>query len=133
MNRPLYLPAKSTRYQRVMSAIKQGYAKYFLFERLAIAAPQILMIATWLAYIITTISLCNTGLHLMSTGLSTDIETAQLELRSQGKLQHTQQLLQNHTDALLYTQLSWGFWESYEDCLARGLGEVDHKLFGLGF
>jgi hypothetical protein len=91
------------------------------------------MIATWLAYIITIFSFCSTGLQLMSVGLSSDIETAQLELRPQGNLQHTQQLLQNQTDALLYTQLSWGFWESYEDCLARGLGEVDHKLFGLGF
>jgi hypothetical protein len=91
-----------------MSAIKQGYAKYSLFKSMALAAPQTLMSATWHAYNSTTQSplAAWAGLQLMLASLSTGIETAQLELSSHGKLQHTQQLLRNQTGSLLYTRLS---------------------------
>jgi hypothetical protein len=121
-------------HQRIASAIKHGYARnYSFFNKIAFAAPQILMLTTWLAYIITTTTLCSTGLQLMSVNLSTDIETAQLGLQSQRNLLYTQQLLHEQTEELLNTQLSWAIWETYEDCLARGLGQVDRKLFGIGF
>jgi hypothetical protein len=115
------------------NAIKPQNTSDIAYFRRALAAPHILVLVTCLAYIVATIMTFNIGLHNISMYLKPQVELAQLELQVQRDIKYREQALHIRLDEVVDTQLSRNFLETYEDCLARGLGAVDQQLFGLGF
>jgi hypothetical protein len=86
-----------------------------------------------LAYVVAAIMTFRIGLHNISVYLKPQVEVAQLELQVQTNLKYREQALHIRLDKVMDTHLSRNFIDTYDDCLVRGITEVDQQLFGLGF
>ncbi|CAO2651929.1 Nn.00g002120.m01.CDS01 [Neocucurbitaria sp. VM-36] len=96
--------------------------------KLKLAAPRMLLIISCLAYLTTAFVAIDFGLFSVSNFIKPRLQWATLEWRVHSSIAQLEMLLSTELDSLLSSQLSRGFLESHEECLARGLRTADDQF-----
>lgn len=108
-------------------------AKCQYYRRVKRAEARALTLTVYFSCIIAAFLVISLGFHNISGYGKFQMEKAVVELKSQDNIQHREQILSSRLDDLLSTRLTHKYFESYEDCLARGLRKADEHFFGQGF
>ncbi|KAJ4376220.1 alpha,alpha-trehalase nth1 [Neocucurbitaria cava] len=94
--------------------------------------PLILLLTACFAYLITAFFAIDHGLLTVSHVIESRHHQAISELHAQSNVVYREEILYTQLDTLLDSQLSRGYLESHEECLARGLQTADRQLLCYG-
>jgi hypothetical protein len=96
------------------------------------ALPHIAVLLKCILFLTMVFAVFGIGLRLLSLGLKSDLDRAEVALRDHSNVQYREQLLYIRSIDVTSTQLRARFMEKHEDCLVRGMHHVDQELFGIG-